>query len=339
MIHSARTDFNVALAPNTACVDLAPLLATRARLEQTLTDARTITPEELEAYGKELAKVLFSGPVGQLYSKAANGSTVQISICAKDPLLKSIPWEFVHWPDVQSAPHQNRAVVRLVCDTMSKRLPLLKLNGQIRVLLAASAPTDHPEVDWLEAEAEMQRIFAARTPDTDAKRIQLQVIEAAVPEAVRKAVQDFDPHIVQFIGHGAPNGLLFLKHRSLASKLVPAGQLHNILASKSTRLVILSACDTADIGSDIAPLIPIAERLVQAGIPAVVANQMPISVRSVATFCGGLYSSLLDQGSIDWAVNNGRIAVGVAFADTNTATVEWGVPVLYRRPGCSQLFS
>jgi hypothetical protein len=339
MIHSARTNFNIALAPSTAGIDLTPLAATRGVLEKSLTDAKVVEPAELKEFGKELAKVLFSEPVLTLYNRAANGPRVQISICATDSALKAIPWEFVYWPDVQSAPHQNRSIVRLVCGTETKRLSPMKLDSGIRVLLAASAPTDQPQVDWVETEAEMRRIFAATTPSTDAKSIELELVEAASADGLRKAVQKFDPHIVHFIGHGDPGGLMLIKHGSTTGRVVPANVLHSVLASQSTRLVILSACDTANVGNEIAPLTPIAEQLVQAGVPAVVANQMPISLRSVATFCGGLYSALLDNGNIDWAVNNGRIAVGVAFSTNNAATVEWGVPVLYRRPGCSQVFT
>ncbi len=86
------------------------------------------------------------------------------------------------------------------------------------------------------------------------------------------------------------------------------------------------------------PLGTIAEALVRSGVPAVVANQMPISVSSIADFTGALYRSLLTDGNIDVAVNKGRIALVKEIEAFKFAAVEWGIPVPYRRPGCSQLF-
>ena len=45
------------------------------------------------------------------------------------------------------------------------------------------------------------------------------------------------------------------------------------------------------------------------------------------------------DGNIDNAVNMGRIELVAAIAEVDVAAVEWGIPVLYRRPGCSDLFS
>lgn len=339
MIHSARTDFNVAHASNTTKATLCGFGETRSLVESTLLDTRSISVVDLEDFGKNLAKALLSGEVNGLYNKTASGCRIQFGICVDDPSLKIVPWEFIHWPDLDAGPHPHRCVARLVPGTDVKPLPPLRLNSGGRVLLAVAAPTNQPEVDWIETEAEMKRIFAANTNVADLKSMDFELVEAATADSLRKAVQKFDPHVVHFIGHGRPDGLWFLKHRSTSGVAVPTNVLRNVLASESTRLVVLSACDTANVGNDIAPLIPLAERLVRAGIPAVVANQMPMSLRSVATFCAALYSDLLKEGDIDWAVNNGRIAVGVAYANVNAATVEWGVPVLYRRPGCSQLFT
>lgn len=339
MIHSARTDFNLAHANGTTKLELAELTMTRATVESTLRDLRSISIDDLEEYGKELAKTLLSGEVAQLYRRTASGRRVQLGICIDDPLLKQIPWEFLHWPDFNTAPHSQRCVARLVPGTDIAPLEPLELTTDGRVLLAVAAPSNLSQVDWVETEAEMKRIFSANTNDADRDGITFELVEAASAESLRRAVQDFDPHIVHFIGHGRPDALWFMKHRSASGHAVPANVLSNVLASDSTRLVILSACDTANVGTDIAPLVPLAERLVQAGIPAVIANQMPMSLRSIATFSTALYSGLLRDGDVDWAVNSGRIAVGVAYANSKSANVEWGVPVLYRRPGCSQLFA
>jgi hypothetical protein len=339
MIHSARTDFNVALAPTTTKVSISPLEAARGRIEGSLNGGEKLRPSDLEEIGCALSEVLFAGTVRQLYDAAANGSSVQLSLCVTDPGLKGIPWEFLLWPDLNAAPHRSRSVCRLVTGTSSRPPPSLSLDGGVRIMLVVSQPSDQPAVEWIETKRTMETLIAATTPPVGFKAMEFKLCEASDTGSVRTEVQAFDPHVVHFIGHGAPNALVFTKHQTSKSHHLSAAQVHNVLSSRSTRLVVLSACDTANVGSDIKPLVPIAERMVQAGVPAVVANQMPISLRSIHSFCGSLYSELLKSGNIDWAVNAGRIAMGVAFDSLGVAAVEWGVPVLYRRSGCSQLFS
>jgi hypothetical protein len=339
MVHSARTENNVALAAKTGQVDLQPLIAARDKIEESFKGGERLVPDELKTIGKRLAEVLLAGRVRQLYQSAGDGNSVQLSLCAGDPGLKAIPWEFLVWPDFEMAPHSKRSICRLVEGTTGKTLPTLKLDAGIRIMLVVSQPTDQPAVEWIETKTSLDAQIAAYMPEIGAERMKFQLCEASSGTAVRKEVQEFDPHIVHFIGHGQPGGLVFTKHQAKTSNLLAADAVSNVLVSKSTRLLILSACDTGNVGSDIAPLIPLAEQVVRAGAPAVVANQMPISLRSIHTFCGALYGELLRDGNIDWAVNVGRIAMGVAFDNAQIAAVEWGVPVLYRRPGCSQLFA
>lgn len=339
MVHSARTESNIALAPSTTQAELEALFDMRSKIEATAKGPAKMTPEELINIGKRLADVLFAGNVRELYNSTANGKSAQISLCACDAGLKAIPWEFLVWPDLKTAPHEKRSICRLVEGTTTKAPTPLKLSAGIRIMLVVSQPVDQPTVEWIETRKTLQTQIAAYTPVVGDKEMQFKYCEASEPVLVRKEVQAFDPHIVHFIGHGQANALLFTKHQAQDSRPINAGMVHNVLASKSTRLIVLSACDTGNVGNDIAPLVSIAEQVVQAGVPAVVAHQLPIALRSVHTFCGALYGELLREGNIDWAVNVGRIAMGVAFDNQKVAAVEWGVPVLYRRPGCSQLFA
>lgn len=338
LLHSARSRFNIALASPEPTVSLSALAELRQKIEDCLRGSEKLTQDELEAIGDQLAQIVFNGSVRQLYEAAANGCDVELAICAKDPILKSIPWEFLLWPDVRCAPHRARTVCRLVEATQYRPLEALSLGAGIRVLLVVSSPTDQSAVEWVETERMLQAQIGTYTPQSDAK-MTFELCEASAPNQVRAEVQRIDPHIVHFIGHGAPDSLLFTKHQSSTSRPVPSAHIHSVLAAESTRLIVLTACDTGNVGTEIEPLIPIAEKLVQAGVPAVVANQLPISLRSIHTFCGALYTELLKTGNIDRAVNAGRVAMGVEFSSLNVAALEWGVPVLYRRPDCSDLFS
>ncbi|MBL8558789.1 MAG: CHAT domain-containing protein [Hyphomonadaceae bacterium] len=332
--HAARSPFAIALAPPTSAAAVQGLAAGRALIENSLVNNGALTQQQLESFGAELAKVLFSGDVGALYAACRKQNGARVTLCMDGVALKSIPWEFVRWPDVGVAPHGQRTLARLcpVNDDSSIE-PVALRNEPMVVLLAVSDPTNLSQVDWQETKAKMDEVFAENK-----KHVSLEVVEAASAAAVATEVKRLDPHVVHFIGHGQANGLLFTNRSTGKSKLVTSSQLHGVFGGDRVRLVILSACDTGKNTDAVTPLANLAEQLVRAGICAVVANQMPITLRSVATFCNGLYRELLDSGNIDLAVNQGRVDVGYEFDAIDAAVLEWGIPVLYRRPGCDLLF-
>jgi len=110
----------------------------------------------------------------------------------------------------------------------------------------------------------------------------------------------------------------------------------------SGRLVVLSACDTANpqtvqpVDNTIGTF---AEQIVRNAVPAAVASQTVIDKRTIATFCEGLCPELLKSGSIDAAVAAGRCSVSAQLGTVSSAAIEWGIPVLYRRLGVAHLFS
>ena len=73
------------------------------------------------------------------------------------------------------------------------------------------------------------------------------------------------------------------------------------------------------------------------GIPAVVANQLPVPDATVATFVGALYEELLRSGDIDLAVTEGRIRLAVDLGSSPKAVLEWGIPTLYRHINGAQV--
>jgi CHAT domain-containing protein len=103
--------------------------------------------------------------------------------------------------------------------------------------------------------------------------------------------------------------------------------------------VVLSACETAN-GDFSRPFSVIAKSLVERGIPAVVANQFPLPDKSAAVFSEGLYLELLQSGDIDRAVNAGRMQLLLQLEETKShASLEWGIPILYRRFRNSQIYT
>ena len=67
----------------------------------------------------------------------------------------------------------------------------------------------------------------------------------------------------------------------------------------------------------------IAPALIQSGIPAVVATQLPISTDVAVKFMQGFYGALARFESVPAAVNAGRVRV--------LRSREWFIPTLYLR--------
>jgi len=82
----------------------------------------------------------------------------------------------------------------------------------------------------------------------------------------------------------------------------------------------------------------VAEALVSNGIPAVVANLLPVPETSVASFVGAMYAQLLNTGDIDLAVNSARLKLSIELDVPPDATLEWGIPTLYRHIAGSKVF-
>ncbi|BAK77241.1 hypothetical protein NH8B_2427 [Pseudogulbenkiania sp. NH8B] len=101
------------------------------------------------------------------------------------------------------------------------------------------------------------------------------------------------------------------------------------LAGKGVQLAILSACLTG-AGNHSDAFAVLASALIVSGIPAVVANQYPIPIKSIAPFVGSVYTSLALEGDIDRAVAEGRAALSIGIGSTTSgeAVVEWGIPTL-----------
>lgn len=110
------------------------------------------------------------------------------------------------------------------------------------------------------------------------------------------------------------------------------------------RLVILASCFTARPTQSSA-LGGVARRLVEAGVPAVVAMQHDFQYEAAQYFSQRLYAHLVYHGEIDRAVNAARREVwdhrrrGPRDRENSLRPDEWGVPVLFMRLADGRLFT
>lgn len=310
------------------------------RVEQVALGGNRPTAQELDEIGVQLFDHVFQGEVLRLYNRVPTQS-FSIQIATDEPNVQRMPWEFIRPRDRLAVPNRERCVVRVLPICAPADPAPSKSLKKLKVLLAVADPIDQEGVTWQDVEHIIRRAFEAQTEGLAI----LKVIPGTTSEALRKALEADSYDVFHFLGHGCvvdgEGRLVLVDLATKKSDFITAKQVAIVLSGQNLRLVILSACLTGagNIRDDFGP---VANALLSAGIPAVVANQTSIPTKSVAPFVGALYSRLLRDGNIDTAVMSGRVALQDELRKTipaASAVVEWGIPALYRLPGGEQLFT
>lgn len=331
---------------------ISSLLGIRDQIIQMMNGAPRMTSDDLRRFGQVMGKALFSDDVGATWT-SANAAPLPLitKILATSPDLKAIPWEYAAWPSGQDGPQLATSVVRLVPQARAvSPQPIAK--GDLRILLLSASPLTLNAIPWSDVRDVLIRVFRTALPEAEfvaddgkpAGKNYIRIVEAATRKSVEQWIGKDDPHVVHFIGHGTDRGLALINSKKNAPTLMTATAFQAaLLQAPSCRLVILSACDTANQATGIHPVDAtigtFAEQLVRNAVAAVIASQAVIDKRTVATFCEGLYPELVRSGSIDIAVAAGRCSIASELDKVESAAIEWGIPVLYRRLGAGQLFT
>lgn len=299
--------------------------------------------KDLHEFGKNLFKYIIRDDVETLYNRLPRNNLVRIHILTNRADLQSLPWEYLQDPKQSPGPWIERSIVRVVPTIGIPPLPPLPINAtgqKIRILFVYADPVNQGAVSWPSVRASIEQVFMARIP----ANYELNVIEGTLPNLVDAFQNNNDRYeIFQFSGHGeidpqsGKGQLLLLDKMSSQSVPISTDELSILLTGRGIRLAVLSACMTA-AGNSADPFNVVAEALVLNGIPAVVANQLPVPDASVAAFVGPLYNHLLITGDIDQAVNQGRVKLAVQLAVPVSATLEWGIPTLYRHISSANIF-
>jgi CHAT domain len=338
---------------------LISLRAGRDAIEQMMRGAPRMTSIQLQRFGKSMGEALFQADVGATWSNAA--AQADLDAKKESPLitkllvtsqeLKEIPWEYAAWPGGKDGPRLLNSVVRLVPQTkVTPATPISKRLG-LRILLLRASPLGMEAIPWADIRDTLLAVFSDKKSGlevvSDAQKPNgtsyIRIVEAANRDAVEKWVIADNPHVIHFVGHGTQNGLALVDSKSARATIMSALAFGTaIQRAQSLRLVILSACDTANyVGIDPvdATIGVFAEQIVRNGVPAAIASQMVIEKGTIALFCQEVYRELLSRGSIDMAVASGRCKVAQELDQPDSAAIEWGIPVLYRRLGAAQIFA
>ena len=255
--------------------------------------------------------------------------------------LHALPWELL-----QDAGH----VLAASADTPFVRFLPVKLpwrgeveGNVIRVLVAISNPADIDAaygltpLDVAQERATLADVVESIAADAP-YALEIAYLEPPVTLERLEAALREGYHILHYVGHGDFNprrgqAVLFLQDDAGDTEMVPDDALVQMLARQDVRpqLIFLAACQsaartTADAFLGLGP------KLVQAGVPAVVAMQDYVSIESARKLNATFYRQLVRHGQVDLAINEARGTLLTA------GRSDAAVPVLLTRLESGQLW-
>ena len=247
--------------------------------------------------------------------------------------LHALPWEYLYRTEDRAFLGLSRQtpIVRYLSLPLPADRPPLPL--PLRVLAVVSAPQGLP---FLHLERELEDLATACRAR---EGLDLEILRHPTLDSLREVLLSGPVHVLHFMGHGDfepdyDEGVLFLEDGQGGPLRVGgealARQLRDI---QSLRLVVLNACRTAQAAVG-GPFAGVATALLQAGVPAVIAMQLPVSDAAALAFGETLYRRLAAGDPVDAAVAEGRLAI----VRRLPGSMEWGTPVLFLRAQDGVLF-
>jgi hypothetical protein len=251
------------------------------------------------------------------------------------PELHALPWELLR---------DGSELIAADADTpFSRYLAIGKEWGHalaerpIRVLAVISTPSDLKDKYDLPAadvELEQRTLREALSPSPgigEESRVRLSFLSPPITLARLEAELRNGYHALHFIGHGGFNAkqqqaaLYFENDNRTAQRVIDAdfaGMLDRLQAPP--QLVVLAACQSArqslrEVFTGLGP------RLVQIGLPAVVAMQADVTMLTARQFTATFYRQVLVHGTIDLAMNEARSTL------ITDGRYDAAVPVLFMR--------
>jgi tetratricopeptide (TPR) repeat protein len=248
----------------------------------------------LAGLGRALREVCLGGGAGAalagLVDGAAVGTVVEVTVEADDPALLGLPFEALRLPDDRVLALDPRVTLR--------RRPLgldapkqAKLAGPLKILVAIGAPDEGQSGGAvLDQERELQTILDAVDLARAHETVQVRFLEIGHPEEIGKAIKEDAYHVLHISCHGLP-GLLELEDQDGKAVRVGAEALLEPIrrTGRPLPLILLNACQTGVAAGQTASL---AEALLRAGVPAVLAMQASVSDGYATRFAGAFYRHL-----------------------------------------------
>lgn len=303
-------------------------------------------------FGKSLYKCLFTEDLRDAFKEAlgrvsADGFGLRVRLMIDPPQIARWPWELMYDKHFL-ATSDKTSIVRFPGISEGRRK--LTVNWPVKVLIAIP-DADEKNSDGVNGELEREIVRKAFKELTDAGKVKLDFMVGEISTtSIDEKLNEDDYHIFHYIGHGCfenDEGYLKIKRcggdgeeatgaHEKPGWLRAAGFAQLFSNHSSMKLIVLNSCQGAKVSS-ITRLTGVAPKLVDTGIPAVVAMQYPIFDDSARTFARKFYGSLCKgrhRGLLDVAITGARnLMLANRLDDPDFAT-----PVLFMRTESGLIF-
>ncbi len=328
-------------------------------------DLDTLDPSEPEIYGKALGQQLANPSLLRALDQAGltRGDCIRLRLLLDDDVHAPhwirwerlwIPIDGVQWP---LAAHPSLAFSRYIPVERPDEDPPRDLS--FRLLYAVSNP-DGLAADAIKVEEEVSNFLDAFEKGPTDRRLQVAILPGHTPvsasletrihnqgwqllagnttlQNVSKQLHD-GFHGLHILAHGDFNpdsgvGSLLLENEAGGKDLVADSQLQSWI-TLDLQLVLFQAClSGAPPAEEKRPFTALAPHLVHLGVPAAVAMQDAVTMDDARLFFFEFYRVLLNEGTVDVAVNQGRQVLR-----DGPELDSWSIPALFSRLRAGRLW-
>jgi len=292
-------------------------------------------------FGQRLFGAVFQNEMlasyrGSLEKARAQGIGLRLRLNLQNvPELAAMPWEYLYDEknDRFLANSTRTPVVRYF--ELPESVSTFAVTPPLNILVATAQPLDKAALNGDEEMVKLQEAFQKLHATG---LVNIDHLPKATIAALHKKLNDGPYHIFHFIGHGKfdenkQEGQLIFEDESNLGEGKCGAQVGTILRDhESLRLVMLNACEgaSAAVGNAFAGC---AQRLVQHGLPAVIAMQCPMPDASAILLAETFYGFLALGYPVDGALSEARKAL---FNQNKEAA--WAAPVLFMRSTDGRIF-
>ena len=304
------------------------------------------TNEPLLRYiGSSLYEALFPGAIPyNLRRRVGLGRRpVRLRMSFEEaPELAGLPWELMYGGERVGflAQRADTALVRYAPPPEEIERP--GVGRKLRILVVMAQPADErvPELGLAEEKKRLDAILGGM-PDVElgylfgfhaAQLVGETPLDRDLPDLLAERLgEGWD--VLHFVGHAGPDLMPFMGEAEIVlwcedrrGDYLALGpeELEVMLRGlasegKVPKLVVLSACRTADVESRLVKV------MLEAGVMAVVGMQWPVLDVAARAFAEGFYSTLPRHGQVDYAVSVARNRMA---QEVGLSHRDWAAPVL-----------
>ena len=297
--------------------------------------------DAVEKAGRALFEAVFSGELragyrGSYAEAVRVGKGLRLRFHLRDARdIAWIPWELLYDPERGFiAQFTDTTVVRYLDLPEAPRPPRLEL--PLRILAVFSSPDD-PDYPRIDVDRERMALEQALGPLVKRGQVDIEPLDDARFEVLHERLQTGRFDVVHFVGHSGVDstgeeGIVVLEASGDRGRPVSGKAFRAILADRDLRLIVLNSCESARPGGR-GLFSGVAQALVQAGIPAVVAMQFPIPDPAASTMVAPFYRELALGSPVDAAVAEARKSVA------SQGGIAWATPVVFLRAKEGRIFA